>query len=206
MKIFLIGFNKCGTCSFFDFFSRNGIKSYHPGKCGGQHLNLINERFARQEKLLKGLDYNFYCDLDLWWPKLKQDYENKIYLDIDDYSQFPYTHARIYKCLDTQYPNSKFILNTRDVGSWIKSRQAHSNGAYINWFKKFYNTTSDRTIIERWKKEREIYHEEVKRYFTFRENQLLVYNIQTSSPQEIKDFLGKPNLNVLKFPHKNITN
>ena len=29
LRIFLIGFNKCGTTSFHDYFKANGIRSVH---------------------------------------------------------------------------------------------------------------------------------------------------------------------------------
>lgn len=206
MKIFLIGFNKCGTNSFYEYFNNNGFKSYHPGVLGGDDLNLINENFINNKKILQGLDYDFYCDLDIWWQKCKYDYNNNIFYDINDYSNMLYTHVKIYKYLDKQYPNSKFILNIRNKNEWINSRKNHGNPKYIDWFKKFYNVNSDEIIIKRWKKEWDIHINDVKEYFKNRSDDLLIYNIENDDVSKLNSFIGKYiELKYTNFPIKNKT-
>lgn len=206
MKIFLIGFNKCGTTSFYEYFKNNEIKSYHPGVNGGENLNLINKNFINNKLILEGLDYDFYCDLDIWWPKCKYDYNNGIFQDINDYSNMLYTHVKIYKYLDKQYPNSKFILNIRDKDNWIKSRKNHGNPKYIDWFKKFYNVNNDKLIIERWEKEWDIHINDVKKYFKKKPDDLLIYDIENDDVSKLNNFMEKYiQLKNNRFPIKNKT-
>jgi hypothetical protein len=206
MKIFLIGFNKCGTTSFYEYFKNNEIKSYHPGVNGGENLNLINKNFINNKLILEGLDYDFYCDLDIWWPKCKYDYNNGIFQDINDYSNMLYTHVKIYKYLDKQYPNSKFILNIRDKDNWIKSRKNHGNPKYIDWFKKFYNVNNDKLIIERWEKEWDIHINDVKKYFKKKPDDLLIYDIENDDVSKLNNFMEKYiQLKNTRFPIKNKT-
>jgi hypothetical protein len=56
-----------------------------------------------------------------------------------------------YKQLDNDYPNSKFILNTRNVDKWIQSRIKHNKGKLLNEHMKIHNC--DRKQLESiWKK------------------------------------------------------
>lgn len=198
MKIFLIGFNKCGTNSFYEYFNKNGIKSYHPGVNGGGNLNVINKNFINNKLILEGLEYDFYCDLDIWWEKCKHDYNNGVFQDINDYSSMLYTHVKIYKYLDKQYPDSKFILNIRDRAKWINSRKNHGNPKYIDWFKKFYNVNSDDSIIERWQKEWDIHINDVKEYFKNRPDDLLIYDIENNDVSKLNSFMEK----YIQLKHK----
>jgi hypothetical protein len=96
-KIFQIGFNKCGTRSMHNFFIDLGLKSFHKWE---KLSPTIQTNIKNNECLLKGVD-DYDCFLDC--------------VEILDN----------YKLLDLQYPNSLFILNTRNRDDWITSRLTH---------------------------------------------------------------------------------
>jgi hypothetical protein len=102
MKIFQIGFNKCGTRYLYKVLTDLGFKGIYY-----DHGNLARrmfQNFLNCNRLLDGYEqYDYYGSMD------------NIYMNL-------YAHLLLYKELDKQYPGSKFILNTRDVESWIKRR------------------------------------------------------------------------------------
>ena len=44
---------------------------------------------------------------------------------LEDYENLNYAHVDYFRGFDKMYPESKFILNIRDVEKWIKSRNNH---------------------------------------------------------------------------------
>jgi len=127
------------------------------------------------------------------------------------------TVALMYKELDKRYPNSKFILTTRDVEKWIKS---------CEWFfskekaildakkRKRKNLLSQQQQILRTKLygseffDKESYlkgfllhHVDVKQYFINRPDDLLIMNIGKGDGYNVLcPFLGKKLIRK-KFPH-----
>lgn len=96
--------------------------------------------------------------------------------------------------LDRLFPGSKFILNVRDLESWIYSRLAH-----IERKKKSiqncktgpgWDTTEE--AIKGWIKERNAYHLFVLSYFSDRPTDLLVVNFirDESAATKVCRFLG----------------
>ena len=95
-----------------------------------------------------------------------------------------------YKQLDKEYPNSKFILNIRDVDSWILSRLRHITknlGGMLERDMKFYKCDMDDSI-KRWRLLHSEHTTDVISYFKNRPNDLLIYNIFKDNPQKIVDF------------------
>ena len=124
-KIFIIGFNKCGTRTLHHFFKKNGLDSRHYiCKNKNKNKNIASQIYKNKYEnklLLDGIDhYDVYSDME------------NIHSVTLLYAQY------LFKELDTQYPNSKFILNTRNVEKWLTSRQNHpgGKGKYIKKCKK----------------------------------------------------------------------
>ena len=220
-KIFQIGFNKCGTTSFFHLFenfTNPCLKPIHwdDGRLAFKIYNNNKENI----KLLDGYeDYIFFSDMEC-------------VIDNNIYEAF-----RLYKELDKQYPNSKFILNVRNQENWVKSRLKHMGGRY----KVFYygvsnfdnldnylinhrkyslfqrvdeilnylinnniNIPKDEDVANKWRKEWEEHINEVKEYFKDRPDDLLIYDIENDSIDKIKLFFKDYvvfNTNI--FPLKN---
>lgn len=211
-KIFQIGFNKCGTsslyCLFKDYCVPN-VKSVH-----WDYANLaltIRNNLLNKKPLLKNYETNvFFSDME------------SIFYNENNEVEFIEAY-KYYTLLDDQYPNSKFILNTRPIDKWITSRLNHkgyfskiinfqisntlNNYEYINYYKNFYKTENLILIINRWKKDYKDHINLVRKYFSNRSNDFLEYNIERDNFSKIKEFFNINNIkfNIDKMPHVNET-
>ena len=164
MKIFQIGFNRCGTQSMYNFFSQNGIPSIHNGM-GRLAVDIEANRRAGR-KLLSGYDqYTFFSDME------------NVFEGIYAY--------KYYRDLDTQYPGSKFILNIRNIDGFIQSRKK-----LIGYLKIYMhvNKMTEQEAIKQWRQHFETHIREVTEYFSGRESDLLIYDIENDSPSQIAEF------------------
>ena len=125
----------------------------------------------------------------------------------DSFDDWPW--IVIYKQLDVLYPQSKFILTVRDSKNWIKSyRNMLVNEGqasdYSNKIRSYlygldFPDVSDEELIKRY----ESHIQEVKSYFKYRENDLLVVDWSLNDGWKcLCDFLGK-DIPTTSFPHKN---
>lgn len=161
-KIFQIGFNKCGTTSLHKFFLSNGLKSIHWGDA--LLAKKIKDNCDNNLPPLMGYDnYDCFTDMESSWDDIF------IYL----------TH---YKELDKFYPNSKFILNIRNVDKWIESRLNHPE--YLPSHMKITGLNKD-GVIQHWRKQWFDHIQNVKNYFSDRENDLLIFDIESESDKLI---------------------
>jgi len=191
-KIFQIGFNKCGTVSLWILFKHNAkplISSVHWDDC---KLALSIQKNLEQNKPLLSdyEDFTFFSDMEAVF------YDNGYPVIIEGY--------KYYNILDTQYPNSKFILNTRDIDKWIISRtifqtylsvlkddhivHKQEDYDYILYYMDKYDTTSIQDIASIWRNDYYRHIHNVRKYFSNRPHDLLEYNIDTDSIDKIKEF------------------
>jgi hypothetical protein len=116
----------------------------------------------------------------------------------------------LFPQLDKKYPNSKFILTTRNKDSWLESMHwLFTHGKVIwNWPKstqayhrKFYGTIKyDKNILSN---HYDLFHQKVFEYFKDRPRDLLVINIDRRiNINDICDYLDKPRINI-QFPKTN---
>ena len=208
-KIFQIGFNRCGTTFLYKIFKNANVASVHwdRGKLGKS----IYDNKTSGNKLLQGKydKCSFYSDMETCFL-----YNNKLIL-YDPY-------ITDFKTLDKQYPHSKFILNTRNINNWIKSRLHHvsrfaylsSNDVEVMHDQKqsyIYNqcliyNKEPSAIILNWKENWHKHHESVIKYFQNRPNDLLIFNIEKDDINKLCKFL--PNIkfnttiNIDKNPSK----
>jgi hypothetical protein len=135
--------------------------------------------------------------------------------------------AYIFKELDVQYPNAKFILTVRDDESWLKSVRKFftrpegnsSKGRLVDFLRclKPKNKHWRRVYVLRhlvygafkfndrkYLKGYQRHNAEVQDYFKGRENKLLVVNLikEENKWDKICAFIGKP-IPETAFPHKN---
>lgn len=185
-KIFQIGFNKCGTRTIHNFFSRHGIKSAH----------------WENNKLADTIHKNYYSNL----PLLTGIDKYKVYTDMENVHTQIYAHILYYKELDQQYPNSKFILNIRDRDKWIKSRLNHSSGKYLRITMNYHNYTEEQ-VIDMWINDWENHIRDIKDYFKDRPNDLLIFNIEEDEVSKlVKFFSPYLDLNEDFWEIKGVTN
>lgn len=211
-KIFQIGLNKCGTLSLCYFFSctKQRIKSIHWD--GGKLAKTIMNNISAERYILSGYDnFRFFSDMECCF---KTDH------GYDWFFAYEY-----FEELDKQCPGSKFILNTRNVDSWIKSRLSHKTEFVLNQFDKtekvdscFYSerflpwasrkkgiNLSKDDLVKLWKDEREEHHEKVLSYFKGREQDLLVFDLDCDGAEKIANFFPDITFLLKKFPLKHKT-
>lgn len=183
-KIFCIGLNKTGTSSLHEAFQILGIKSIHYEDEKGKNLkSIFIENYLSNRDILFGLD----------------DYEA-----FSDWDRPPYTFE-IIKKFDAHYPNSKFIVNIRDVNDWLDSRENHVRRNQL--LKKKYPTRNITWLdIDRkaWKKEYEFHYQSIETYFKNRKKDILYFDVtKGDSWKELCPFLNQP-IPSSCFPSENM--
>lgn len=180
-KVFCIGFHKTGTSSL------------------AKALDLLNFRVCRRMGMLQ--DHLTKKNIPEQLKKGELDEIFEAVREFDAFSDNPW--AILFKELDKKFPNSKFILSTRDENNWLKS--------VLNYFKDY--ETEIRAIIygaaspignEELYLNRYLKHNlEVKEYFKDRPEDLLVIDIAEQKEwTELCHFLKKP-IPKENFPHEN---
>ena len=167
IKIFQIGFNKCGTVSLHKFFESNKLKSIHWDK--GRLAKTIQNNYISGFPLLRGYE-NIDCFTDM------ESQEDNIFI-----------YLTLFKELDKQYPNSKFILNLRQRDKWIESRINHRD--YLLVYQRI--TGLDREgVINLWINDWESHIKSVNEYFKGRIDDLLIFDIESES-EKLIEFMSK---------------
>ncbi len=187
-RIFQIGFNKCGTRSLYRFLQRSGIQAAHFNR--GLLAWSIQDNIAHGRKPLHGR-------IDQWVA----------YTDIQQVTrERAIEGVRYFRQLYEYYPNSYFILNTRDKAAWIKSRLAHGAGFYARRYSRALGVETEEEVVAAWSADWDNHHAEVQDFFADKPGRLLVYDIKNSKPQEMVDFLSPDFLTrVEDFRHEGDT-
>lgn len=170
-KIFIIGFNKCGTRTLNQFFRKNGLRGIHGD--GGRLASAMISNLLEGRDILDGYDDRFTVYSDMIFISEEACIEGN----------------SLFRVMDKHYPGSAFILNLRDVESWIKSRSKHRDGRFLAKTRALIGPADDEAIFAHWRMQWQQHVEQVERYFAGREN-LLTFDIVKDSPQAIADFLG----------------
>lgn len=202
-KVFCIGRNKTGTTSVSELFSQLGIP-------------VGRQRTA--ELLAPKLKENNYRDL------IKYVKNNGV-----AFQDVPFSMPNVYKILDKEFPNSKFILTVRDSPEvWYHSlttfhAKVFGNGkipqrkelenvdyVYRGWSWEMnrlrYNTPEDDVYNkEVLIKDYIDYNNEVEAYFKDRPEQLLIVNLkEPDAAVKISKFLGSDKI-IKEIPWENKT-
>lgn len=182
-KIFCIGLNKTGTSSLHAAFKILAIKSVHFKDDSGNNIkDIILNNYLSKDNILQGLEhYDAFSD----WNKGNHSLD-------------------IFKEFDKQYPNSKFILNIREVSAWLDSREKHVKRNQERK-KKYPNEDITWLKIDRasWETYYHNHYNEVFDYFKNRKDDLLIFDVSKGDGWEkLCPFLDVPIPNV-PFPRKN---
>jgi hypothetical protein len=196
-RIFLIGFNKCGTTSFHDYFKANKITSVH-WRANTLALALQRNQTAGQP-LLKGIDqWTAYTDM-ICIPGSPWGSSNSTNAPLIE-------GCRWFKALHHDYPDALFILNTRDPFQWLQSRLNHDKGQFAAAYLEALaseGVRNRRQLKRRWLHDWYQHHAEVMAYFqNHAAKQLLVFHISESSERQLNRFLTPYfDIEAGHFPH-----
>lgn len=168
VKVFQIGFNKCGTSTLAWFFKRNGVPTVHWSK--GEIARRIEAAHERGEDPL-----GFYKDV-FFFSDMTYTARDVV---LDGAYHFDYIHRF--------YPDALFILNTRPVDGWIDSRMRWNN--YRERYKSARGIKTDEELAAYWRADWERHHRRVAEFFADKPGQLLVFDIEKDGPERIAEFV-----------------
>ena len=196
-RIFLIGFNKCGTTSFHDYFKANQISSVH-WRANTLALSLHRNR-STGRPLLEGIEgWTAYTDMNCIpgspWGNSNSDTAPLI------------EGCRYFRELHQEHPEALFILNTRDPFDWLRSRMQHDQGQFAAAYKRALageGIRTNRQLKRRWLMDWYEHHAEVVSYFQgTAADQLLVFHIQATPVKKLNRFLSEHfQISHRHFPH-----
>lgn len=179
MKVFQIGFNRCGTSSIYEFFRQNGFNSIHGAR--GYWETQFQKNLSEGKPLCNDEE-----DIIFWG-------------DI----QFIQRHFQIFA---EQYPTSKFIYNIRNVDDWVLSRKKwfSENPPAVPYIRdKVAENIKDEDY---WKAEWAIQKKIIEEFFVgIYSNRLLTFDIDKHTGEDIKNLLPELNFTNLTLPHTNKT-
>ena len=191
VKVFQIGFSKCGTVTIASFFKNNGISAVHHD-FGFLALSMY-DNYLNDEPLLDPR-YQHYA----------------VYTDMENMFMNPPLNIGMlmFKEIDKQYPGSKFILNIRNKDAWLKSRSKHPINRKVNTTILELNAKNlkipEKQVLARWSKEWDEHITTVTEYFKDRPNDLLVFNIEQDPPEKLTTFFKEYFvLDPKLYTHKN---
>ncbi len=189
IKVFQIGFSKCGTCTIANFFEANGIPIIHAALSVSIYENARNGAKLISYKYEHNL---VFTDMELMFA-----------------DPLPGVSKMYFKELDQQYPGSKFILNTRDKQAWLKSRSlspAYSEDKTLLGLRSQVMHLSKQEVLDVWAREWDEHHQAVLAHFKDRPQDLLVFNIEQDPPEKLCEFLKDYFvLDPTLYAHKNKT-
>jgi len=201
-RIFLIGFNKCGTTSFHEFFLKNDISSVH-WRGNTLAMTIHDNTQAGRKNLLGELGgWTAYTDM-ICIPGSPWGASNS--------NERPVIEGcRFFKELHQSYPDALFILNTRDPFAWLNSRLKHDNGKFAAAYlaslagARIHSTSQ---LLKYWLKTWHKHHWEVLNYFDSEgSDNFLLYDINHGDPAEIVMFLRRYFLITSEdFPHSHMS-
>jgi len=172
-KIFCLGLHKTGTATFREAVKQLGWTNFSDSK-------------------------------DVFLKYIKDDDWNPIFEYVRQYDAFKaWPWALVYKELDKEFPNSKFVLTIRDENNWIKSSLNQFWDEETPMREWIFGSGSPLGNEEQHLDVYRKHNKDVVEYFKDRPNDLLVVNWEEGDGWEkLCNFLGKDILDV-RFPHAN---
>ena len=223
VKVFVIGLSKTGTTSLAKALDLIGFR------CSHYPLGAMNyyDPHPFLTRLMNYLGYKIFNNpFGIRNFRLKTPGIDLFQFDeFDAFADIPIAYC--YKELDRMYPNTKFILTTRELESWLKSCRWHMSNPYRPGRPKWWNekemgkwTAMSTNMINRlnydlygsvvfdeplFRKTYERHFNDVQEHFRGREEVLLVLDISArNSWDRLCAFLDKP-VPSIPFPMENVS-
>lgn len=177
-RIFQIGFNRCGTRSLDQFFQGNGLVSVHWEQ--SEIALRFAARKARGEPPFRDYDGSLFdrrSRVDAFTDMIGFDGGRVI----EAYKDFAYIHRF--------HPDGYFILNTRPVENWIRSRLGHEKGRFHLRYAAVVGSEDPERIADYWRREWAEHHAAVTAYFDRPGVNFLRFDIEADDPTALCRFL-----------------
>jgi hypothetical protein len=201
-KVFFIGFNKCGTKTVTHFFRANGYRSAHCRARLPIYDHLPRRLWLTGTKpIAKVMETNVAAGK----PILSGLPRYRVYSDL--------THVRAgraiegvrhFKLLHAEYPDSYFILNTRPVDNWVRSRERHDDGDFIDRYARALDMTHDE-VRDHWR-DMFVQHSRLCKEYFSGNPKFMEFDIERDGPEQLKDFCRPDfDLDADNWTHKGAT-
>lgn len=174
-RVFVIGFNKCGTTSLHALFRQAGHSCVHFSikSRETEGINIAEVIFANRaasQPLLAGLErFRVFSDME----------QNKANLRLEAF--------KLFRELDEEYPDSRFILNLREKQGWLRSRLNQGGGRYVSRQLRSRRLDTPEELLTIWSREWDEHLAAVREYFSGRPGQLIEFDIENDDPQVLVD-------------------
>jgi hypothetical protein len=175
--IFFIGFNKSATTTIASFFQRNGYRSVHwdDNRLVEKMLNNIFEG----KPVMQGYSERFVVFTDMIYASENEVIEGN----------------HLFKRMESDYPNSLFILNNRDTQDWLASRsnhgrRVHGYARFLQMSKSALGGMSESLVLKFWKELKSSFESDVREHFKNAPNFLEIDIADPLAPKRISDFTG----------------
>ncbi|SLN45307.1 hypothetical protein PSA7680_02315 [Pseudoruegeria aquimaris] len=171
-KVFQIGFNRCGTRAIARFLEHHGYRAAHWEF--GQLAKDLKQDIAEGRRPLGGwADFDVFTDMEL----------------VDDETCIE--GFREFRALHEAYPKALFVLNTRDVETWLRSRARHAEGVYLQSYRKHHGLPHRHAVLDKWRRDWFEHHLDVLDYFSgARRENLLLWSIERPNFKGLSVKLG----------------
>jgi hypothetical protein len=164
VRIFQIGFNKCGTRTIDHFFGDNGFRTAHWKR--GRLARAIYANLTNGRSLIAGFE------------------EVEVFTDMEFVDKsFAFEAFKLFPYLAAEFPDAVFILNTRNRDDWIRSRISHDYGRYVRRWKAILDVESDAELIDRWIADWDDHHARVRAFFQNRPQRLIEFELGKTPPE-----------------------
>ena len=191
LKIFFIGFNRCGTTSIHRLLQRAGIWSAH------LHVPMIAINPFNLRRPFSRFHVNLANAID---GRTTHDSLRKVlhhYTAFSDLFFFSDTAEvegiRRFREFHDIYKDAYFVLNDRDPEQWINSRRRHDGGSLLRRAGR-YHSTSAANVEKMWRATRERHIADVLSHFS-KYDRFLHFRIDVDDIEILTDFL-KPSYRV----------
>lgn len=188
IQVFQIGFNKCATTALYNLFARSGVRALHSG---GRHWR----RQGHPAFVGKNPQLEIHRNILAKRPSLTGYEEFQALFDME-YARGPelVENFRHFHVFAKEFPDAKFILNTRDKIDWLRSRARHGDGKYIMYAMKRMQLSREE-VLQAWSDDFDRHNEKVQKFFLAEKDRLLDLNIDTAEVSEIIRFV-KPDIKL----------
>jgi len=196
LRIFQIGFNRCGTKSLAEYFLANGLRAAHWRK--GKLAYGIELARREGRPLLDYVDgYQVYTDMERvdLGAQLARRFRPRLLRRLEPHLRGEERERPIYafeyfRELDRQYPGARFILNLRDPDAWLESRWRFRDGGYRDCKCGARRHDSKVELFACWRAHWEAHVAAVKAHFADRPSDLLVFDIDRDSIAVLNRFFA----------------
>jgi hypothetical protein len=191
LKIFFIGFNRCGTTSIHRLLQRAGIWSAH------LHVPMMAINPFNLRKPISRFHVNLATAIEGRTTHTSVRKVFRPYTAVSDLFFFSNT-AEIegicrFREFHEIYKDAYFVLNDRNPDNWIRSRRRYDGGSLLRRAEQFHSTNAA-NIEEMWRAARARHVADVLSYFSgYR--RFLHFRIDTDEISLLSDFLS-PNYRV----------